>query len=225
VLSTRRARGEHAEVTALLIPLERELVDEANRTLGRDDALEDAIFAASVALDGSVALNDLESWRALARDFAARATPRVRWPSPRLGGLTIHAPRPGLSVELDGEVRGTLGPDGRLSLTSVIEGPHQLALHDPTAWTIHQPLAVRVGTATVTHVEIVLADRSLAPSTYGGLGLVAAGAALITYGLLAPRNQDVCLGDCSRTFVSWNTTTPRSDMASRQRAKSPATAS
>jgi len=201
VVSVRPTKDERADVTAMLIPLSRDRQQQVSRVSGRDEALEDAIFQESVALDGEVVVDNLGSWRALAASFGTKLAGRIHAPP---GSVSIVASRPGLEVVLDNVDQGTLGADGKVELRFVPIGRHSLALIDPRDRFVHDPVIVDVETATVTVVDAILRERSSTVSTWGGLGLAAAGAALVVYGLAAPRNTDICLAACGRPrFVTF----------------------
>lgn len=182
------AQGESA--IAILVPASPE------------GAREDELAAGAIVFEAPIRRTD--PWLDYARRFAdklAREGDRLR---PGVGALLVRGARAGVEVAIDGEPVGALGPLGTLRIEHVRAGSRRLELRDPEGELRHDPELTLVRTGTVTVVEVALQARDTRVARYGGIGLAAAGAAILAYGLAAPRNRELCLDLCEGArFVSF----------------------
>lgn len=199
-VSVRRASGGRWGVSLLLLPTgdaQRQLVAEGSQT----DALEGALFAQAIAVEGELEQRDRAAWRRLVGQVLDALAERD--PSTRVGTLVVESEAPDALLSLDGAAVGALS-GGRLELRRVASGEHALQLVDPSGAWVHEPVRVRVHTSSVTRVALTVAEppRSDVP-VIGGLAMTVAGAAILVYALAAPSDRDLCVSDCPSRFVGF----------------------
>lgn len=191
------AQVDRAQVMMIDLSLSRAVLSSAG-----GEAAENRIFEEALTMsNGSVALNDpvaLEHWaiELLERDMKPRLDRARHWEV--FGEILVHAPRPGLSISLNG---AKLGPsaEGPTRIRDVQNGAHVVAIDE-----LKLTKNVDVASRSITEVTFEL-PRGASPlrtaTLWTGVAIAAAGVAIEVATLASDGGStalNVCRGaDCA----------------------------